>query len=100
MSCICLHARTLNASHTPADATTSLKAGQLHSIKVAARLIQTFCSGDGIGDYRYRHALLTMKALNGSVASLRIARCEACAPPFSACCLHLRCPVAQADRVR
>ena len=41
--CTCLHARTLNASHTPADATTLHELRRLHSIKVAAGLILPFC---------------------------------------------------------
>ena len=34
------------------------------------------------------------------VLALRIARCEACAPLFSACWLRLRCPVARANPVK
>ena len=62
--CPCLHARTLNASHTPADATHPLNSGRLHSIKVAAGLIRPICPGEDRSARRHGHALLTMKALN------------------------------------
>ena len=65
-SCPCRHARTLNASHTPAGRYDShLNAGRLHSIKVSAGLILALASAAIRRSTCRDHALLTMKALNG-----------------------------------